>query len=227
MRFSPRYNPSYQHPAAFTLIELLVVIAILSLLVSILLPSLQTAKELAKEVVCQNNQRTCFMAGGFYAEDHDGWQVPIAEWPAPTQCWRWYWKLTYLDYLPFGTGEVTVEGKDLNSPAAICPLEESGSMCRYGRNQTEGILYKIEEFSNPSNKILMGDSQEGSAIGGSHVAIGNPWAEWIWDDVVWGYTPSSRHLNDRAFFAFMDGHVGSYTEKEKPYKSVDAESWRK
>ena len=43
---------------AFTLLELLIVLAILSLLVSVLIPSLQKAKELAREVICVDRERT-------------------------------------------------------------------------------------------------------------------------------------------------------------------------
>ena len=57
----------------FTLIELLVVIAIIALLVAILLPSLNKAKELAKQVVCMNNQRGCYLATVFYVEDNSGY----------------------------------------------------------------------------------------------------------------------------------------------------------
>ena len=60
----------------FTLIELLVVIAIISLLVSILLPSLTKAKELAKAVVCMNNEKSIGMAIQYYAEDYGDLFVP-------------------------------------------------------------------------------------------------------------------------------------------------------
>ena len=58
--------------SGFTLIELLVVIAIISILVSVLLPSLRAAKDQAKAVVCQGNERATYGALCLYAEDHDG-----------------------------------------------------------------------------------------------------------------------------------------------------------
>jgi len=56
---------------AFTLIELLVVIAIISLLVSILIPSLKQAQELAKRVVCMNNERNILNGIQVYGADWD------------------------------------------------------------------------------------------------------------------------------------------------------------
>jgi len=54
---------------AFTLVELLVVIAIIALLIAILLPVLSKAKENARAVACQSNQRQ--LAQGFLLFAHD------------------------------------------------------------------------------------------------------------------------------------------------------------
>ena len=62
---------------AFTLIELLVVIAVIALLMAILMPALQRAKEMGKRMACANNLRNMGLANVLYADDSDGWYVPI------------------------------------------------------------------------------------------------------------------------------------------------------
>src|SRR5258706_5077000 len=61
--------------SAFTLVELLVVIAIIALLIAILLPVLSRAKEQARGVVCQSNQRQLAAAFLLFAHDNKG-QLP-------------------------------------------------------------------------------------------------------------------------------------------------------
>src|SRR5882672_2921870 len=76
---------------AFTLVELLVVIAIIALLIAILLPVLSKAKENARAVACQSNQRQLAQAFLLFAHDNKG-QLPGNFWdranPIPQRtCW--------------------------------------------------------------------------------------------------------------------------------------------
>lgn len=55
----------------FTLIELLIVIAIVALLIAILLPALRAARESARLVTCNVNQRSIGQAVASYANDYE------------------------------------------------------------------------------------------------------------------------------------------------------------
>ena len=61
----------YKH--GFTLIEFLVVIAIIAILAAILFPVFARAREKARQVSCQSNERQLGCAGAMYAQDHDGY----------------------------------------------------------------------------------------------------------------------------------------------------------
>jgi prepilin-type N-terminal cleavage/methylation domain-containing protein/prepilin-type processing-associated H-X9-DG protein len=65
---------AHQH---FTLIELLVVIAIIAILAAMLLPALSQARGAAQRTACINNQKQVVGALHMYADDSDGWFMPI------------------------------------------------------------------------------------------------------------------------------------------------------
>lgn len=56
----------------FTLVELLVVIGIITLLIAMLLPALRQAREGARAIVCQSNQRQLMNAFLMFANEHQG-----------------------------------------------------------------------------------------------------------------------------------------------------------
>lgn len=58
---------------AFTLVELLVVVSIIALLISILLPSLKSAREQAKSIKCQTNQKGIMTAARMYTTEENDW----------------------------------------------------------------------------------------------------------------------------------------------------------
>jgi prepilin-type N-terminal cleavage/methylation domain-containing protein len=69
--FKEEFVMSNRKRFGFTLIELLVVIAIIAMLLAILMPSLKMAKEVAKRVICANNQKGLGQGVFIYANEND------------------------------------------------------------------------------------------------------------------------------------------------------------
>jgi prepilin-type N-terminal cleavage/methylation domain-containing protein/prepilin-type processing-associated H-X9-DG protein len=64
--------PNMKTPRAFTLVEMLVVIAVIGILAGLLLPVLTRAKDRARRVACQNNQRQLALGWQMYADENGG-----------------------------------------------------------------------------------------------------------------------------------------------------------
>lgn len=80
--YSLSFHRRSRSKSAFTLIELLVVVAIIALLISILLPSLKKAREQAKRVKCQSNERTMNIGLVMYFTEQNIYPVAFTTFPS-------------------------------------------------------------------------------------------------------------------------------------------------
>lgn len=119
----------------FTLIELLVVVTIISVLIALLLPALSGARDMAKEVVCQNNVRQMSMAFRMYADDYNDFLHPIARGGNPyDNCWGpwpdWYRKYLYPNSI------YSANGHPNDYPIFWCPNWEKSEVKISDPNRT-------------------------------------------------------------------------------------------
>ena len=119
---------NHRNRRGFTLIELLVVVAIIAVLVAILLPALSSARELARQAVCQSNLKTLGLATQFYMQDNnDIFTTVLYNYP-------------YL-YLAGQAG---------NIPVNVYRLARFGYVAGNGTEQSNGSVWSLSVLWCPS-----------------------------------------------------------------------------
>ena len=152
-----RHGRSYR--LGFTLVELLVVISIIALLLAILIPSLGKARTQAKKVVCLSNLRQLGVYDHMYQINNDDYVIPtFNNYPG--------WPSFVDDMYKISTAGGMLLGQ-LND-IMFCPgMRKKPDMSKaysagYGRNYHYGgeyyRNYKITEFKQPSQKIIIADA---------------------------------------------------------------------
>jgi len=198
-------RPRSGQPAAFTLIELLVVVAIISLLIALLLPALERARDAAREVVCLSNQRQIAIAHLSYSNEHDGLlphRASGSNWDSSNSIWDLHpWEQTrgplWMDILLEAGYLVSVEV--LIDPSDERPMWDADRhRLSYGPNgylHQNGLSGEVFKVRLPSETIMLAPTSENHA---SHCGVWN-----------YAHPDAVRHQNDRAMYAFCDGHAGA------------------
>jgi prepilin-type N-terminal cleavage/methylation domain-containing protein/prepilin-type processing-associated H-X9-DG protein len=229
----------FSHGAGFTLIELLVVISIVALLMAILMPALMRAKDHGKRIVCSNNIRTMGLANTMYADEADGWYVPIMD---RTLGDNRYWPGNQLfrDLVGYkGMKGDAAPGwhapREFLCPSDVISVKERpdsqwDSWLSYGYNLTDwyfsdwfGIGYaghRNTTVPGPSGELIFTES--------------NDWWLWWWGanykdgwdvlghDTITPYKevgtdgPTLYRHSEGVNLAFYDGHA-AYMKKEKVF----------
>ncbi|MFL5478432.1 MAG: type II secretion system protein, partial [Gemmatimonadaceae bacterium] len=145
-----------QQSAGFTLVELLVVIGIIGILIAILLPALNKAREHAKIVQCQSNERQIMQMFAMYASQQKGWLPPFTQGCIPnfvgTDTWR-SWDAILMNTL-FKDSDAMRDGSKLMEPTRYkiwqCPSDI------FPRRQDPSYLYPFRSYAVNQSKWAYG-----------------------------------------------------------------------
>jgi len=197
---------------SFTLIELLMVIAIIVLLAALLFPALIRAKEVARKLICLNNQKQFGLACMYYAEEHMGFLPSLG---LDSDTWSGRWGAKLYPYL--------YPGKALGSSIAVflCPSRKRGTSMVYAPNDcgyaiTQGSVGIVGNTFYPRPNFYKWLRPARSPIIMDSVCSLN----WGWNssanirglDVLiaaYGYDANYRHFL-RSTFSFGDGHAAAF-----------------
>jgi prepilin-type N-terminal cleavage/methylation domain-containing protein/prepilin-type processing-associated H-X9-DG protein len=216
----------------FTLVELLVVIGIIAVLIAMLLPALSKARQSAKSVACMSNERQLGVAMMLYAQENKGrFTGGRTVWAGPTWMWdlsttksvsskSWNWAFEGI-WRPNSTGRSIV---------FVCPVSKPEVDVMRSSGQAVDITYAINGFlhtydiGHPTwfhlNKVsqvkkssecayLMDMHAGPLSITGGIFPLFN-----AWDGDHFRYT--WPHSGQKRNVLYVDGHVGTVTEKEWP-----------
>jgi prepilin-type N-terminal cleavage/methylation domain-containing protein/prepilin-type processing-associated H-X9-DG protein len=219
---SPAHFPGRRSPVraalAFTLIELLVVISIIAILASLLLPALARAKEKAKTIGCNNNERQMILATLLYEDDQKA--LPLG-YPPTFGANIPYSTIWYVQLEPYlGRKSATLQtNKVLLCPS--CPHGGYGGDLTYAQNEyinsIHPVIMSLRNIPHPSWTMMYGETDGYDACAyadtdsyGGNICYrhsgGNENSVYSSNPVEGGVSGQKPKIG-RANLVFLDGHV--------------------
>lgn len=128
------------HPRSlgFSIIELLTVISVIAVLAAILVTTVQKVRSRSELTKSVSNLRSLQLANQLYSNEHNGWFVPVAQWPIEGNPTFWHNDPEFRSYFSLEPGRMWPEG--LVSPRAEMVHQTDGDLRidrAYGYNCTD------------------------------------------------------------------------------------------
>ncbi|MFA9479768.1 type II secretion system protein [Phycisphaerales bacterium AB-hyl4] len=210
----------------FTLIELLVVISIIALLIALLLPALQSARATARQVACATQLRSLHQITHVYAQDHNGYLMPVLDNGTPTahRQWPYYMWTSMESYRPEVSHFQWTHERVFHCPemADLSYVHRSyGMNTRFGVRTQESAAYPAKRLEEVvlQNTVFLADGQAFADTGFTSVL--DRAMPWIGEHQ---HIAFNRHLGAQANVLLFVGAVRTHREEEKDWTSIDL--WR-